>query len=310
MATGISQYEHVAINGLREVFDNITKLQIQEITKLGLFDIQNTVEDDEIWTSENSMEGPGELSDIGTPVLVSVEDGYQISSSKKRWGSGILIDERMRAQSQSKLKKLQAFLDRQRNKLLKTNKLKFLNEIHKLFNLGFSSETSPDGEAIFSASHTWNDSNPATFDNLVIGALDSGVWDEIERRGGAFTDSQGNQMPINFDTIHVKKGGSAHREAKRLFLDKIVPVTTATINIYQGMSIKVVANPYITSDTAYFATASMEDNPLKVNILKNIGLRPPKEDDNEGIRINCTGFYDYLCVNSPYAILGSVGVDA
>jgi hypothetical protein len=119
-------------------------------------------------------------------------------------------------------------------------------------------------------------------------------------------------MPLVFDTIVVKRGSAAAREAKKLFgMYGMKPVTIATINIYEG-EYTLIETPYITTANKlnWFALAQNMENPLYVGLVKMPAMNAPIVQNNEAIRSNITGYYKVGIQNIPIAVYGSTGSGA
>ena len=192
----------------------------------------------------------------------------------------------------------------------------FLNEMFKFLNYAFVSTyyAAPDGVALC-GTHSWNTPGASTFNNAGTAILTQEAMDELDEYGGAFLAPNSETglmvpMPLDFDTIVVKKGSANSRMAKMLFASGISPIAVADINIYEG-SKTIIETPYITSTNKnyWFAFASKDPmgNPLKIGIGEYPTLREPIRQNNEAVRTNCTGFWKQGIVNMPYAIFGSNG---
>lgn len=305
-----TDYAVQAVKGIKKSFDNAAQMKIKEYEDSRLFNFVNTNEVTEIFTSTEGMTGAKELGELETPPSLTLEDGYSVTLTEKRFGGAIILPERVyRRDGNDMTLKVNSFLQRQRNQLLVTNTHLFLTNIHKMYNEAFSSSSeflAPDSVEICGA-HTWK--SGATFDNGVTGVLTESAIDTAMEYAGAFTDASGRPMPLNFDTIIVKKGSTNARTAKKLFAYGISPVQINDINIYEG-EMTIIETPYISStNKAYwFLVDSSKENPLYVGIGEYPTLREPIKENNEAIRSNVTGFWKQWCINMPFAIYGSTGV--
>ena len=226
-----------------------------------------------------------------------------------RFGGSITVDEFMQTEGKDNTMKVDTYLTRQRNQLLESVRKLFLTEVHSFFNNAFNTTyyAAPDGVALC-GTHSWNTSGASAWNNGLTSGFGEAAVDAGIEHGGAFTDASGAPMPIDFDTIVVKKGSAAHRQALKLFAFGIQPTAINDINIYEG-EYKIVATPYITAANKlyWFMYASSLDNPLKVGITEMPNLKEPQVLENEAIRTNCTGFWKQGIVNQPYAWYGSDG---
>jgi hypothetical protein len=304
------EYALQKVKGIKKSFDNALANKIDEYRDNRIVDLYPTTEVFEIFTSTEGMTGAKELADSETPPVLDLYDGYSVQIEEKRFGGAIeLTEKEYRREENDNSTKVQTALKRKRNKLLTTNKQLFLTEMFKFLNYAFATTyyAAPDGAALC-ATHTWK--SGATFANNVTAKISQSAIDTLEEYGGAMVDSGGTEMPMDFDTIIVKKGSANAREARRLFAEGIKPTSVADINIYEGEK-TIIATPYIkTANKNYwFALASQDPNgnPLKIGIGEYPTLREPIRQNNEAIRTNCTGFWKQGIVNIPYAVYGSTG---
>jgi len=299
-----TDYAVQAVKGIKKSFDNAASLKIKEYMDSRLFNFENVSEVSEIFTSTEGMTGAKELSQLETPPSLRLEDGYSVTLTEKRFGGAIVLPEATyRRDGNDTTLKVNLFLQRQRNQLLVSNVNLFLTNIHKMYNEAFSSTSeflAPDGVELCGA-HTWK--SGATFDNGVTAVFSESAVDSAMEFGGAFTDAAGVPMPVNYDTIVVKKGSATARNAKKLFAFNISPVAVNDINIYEG-TMRVIETPYITyaNRLNWFLIDSSKEIPMYVGIGEMPTLRAPIIENNEAIRTNCTGFWKQGVNNMPYNV--------
>lgn len=304
------EYALQKVKGIKKSFDNALANAIDSYRDNRIVDLYPTTEVFEIFTSTEGMSGAKELGDAETPPILDLLDGYSVQIEEKRFGGAIeLLEKEYRREEPDTSTKVGVALKRKRNKLLIANKQLFLKEMFKFLNYAFATTyyAAPDGAALC-GTHTWK--SGLTFANNSTAKLTMTAIDDLEEYGGAMTDAAGTEMPMDFDTIVVKKGSANAREAKKLFAEGIKPVAVADINIYEG-SKTIIETPYITTANKnyWFAFASQDPNgnPLKIGIGEYPTLREPIRQNNEAIRTNCTGFWKQGIVNIPYAVYGSTG---
>lgn len=303
-----SDYALQAVKGIKKSFDNGLKYRVEQYMQEGCIKFYETSEISEIYTSTEGMTGVNELGELETPPSLTLGDGYSITISEERFGGAIIIPEKVyRRDGRDNTLKVDQFLQRQRNQLLKTNVNKLLTNAYLMFNEAFSSTSAylaPDSVEIC-GSHVWNSGN--TFDNAVTTVFDSDAYDTAWEYAGDFDAPDGKEMPLSWTEIVVKKGSAAHREAIRLFAKEIKPTAVNDINIYEG-ELRVVATPYITTARKanwYLLDLTTEESPLAVGIGEYPTMREPIKESNEAIRSNCTGFWKQACINMPYQVYGS-----
>jgi len=305
-----ADYVLQAVKGIKKSFDNACKYKMEEYMKQGYLQFYNTSEVSEIYTSTEGMTGVQELAEVETPPSLALEDGFSVTITEKRFGGALVVPEKVyRRDGADSTWKVDKFVQRQRNQLLKTATQKLMTNSHLMLNEAFSSTSAylaPDAVEVC-GSHTWASGN--TFDNAVTEALDSDAYDTAWEYAGAYTDPAGKQDPLNWTHIVVKKGSAAHREAIKMFAKDIKPTAVNDINIYEG-ELTVIETPYITTANKlnwFLYDLSKETSPLAVGIGEFPTLREPIKEANEAIRSNCTGFWKQGVINMTHQIYGSTG---
>jgi len=301
-------YALQAVKGIKEVANNGVQEDLMQYQDNRVFEFANSSEVFEIFTSTESLSGAIELGDSDTPPLVTLNDGYSVTVQEKRFGLGYTINEKTMARDRvDSTMQVENFIAENTNQVMKEAVHYLLTEAFELLNDGFTGAKylAPDGAAIF-GSHTW--ASGGTFDNGVTAVLSESAIDDMEEYAGAFTDASGKPMPMNFDIIIVKKGSAAERTARKLFAESISPVAVGDINLYQGEK-TIVSTPYITpaNKLNWFARDSRYKNPLRVKIGQMPTMHEPIALENQGYRVNVTGFFAVACTNMPYSYYGSTG---
>jgi len=305
-----ADYTLQAVKGIKKSHDNAMLNRIEGYLKQPCLQFYATSEVQEIFTSTEDMTGVRELGELETPPSLALEDGYSVTITEKRFGGAVVIPEKVyRRDGKDSTWKVDAYLQRQRNSLLKTNTHKLITNAHLMLNEAFSSGSdylAPDSVEVC-GSHTW--ASGTTFDNGVTDALDSDFMDTAEEYAGAFTNPAGKETPLNWTHIAVKKGSAAHREAIRLFAKEIKPTAVNDINIYEG-ELTVFDTPYITSTNkayTFLFDLSKEVSPLGIGIGEMPTMREPIKESNEAIRSNSTGFWKQGVNNMPFNVYGTDG---
>jgi hypothetical protein len=255
------------------------------------------------------MTGVKELAESETPPVLNLNEGRSIILTPGRFGGAIDFTETDYVKTGDNTTKIDEYLTRKRNALLIDLKYKMINDMFYMYNNAFSSSAltlAPDGVELCGA-HLKADGT-AWFTNYDTQAMDSGAIDSLDAYGGAFVDATGKSMPIDFNTIIVKKGGAAAREAKKLFAFNIQPVTVATVNIYYGAK-TIIETPLITNTNYWYAYDSNMpiDMPLYFGIVKMPTLHEPMKEKNQSVNIACTGYWKRGINNSPINFFGSIG---
>jgi len=299
-----------AVKGIKKSFDNGMRHMIDDYVDNKIVDIYPTDEVFEIFTSTEGMTGAKKLARRETPPLLDLKDGYSVQIQENTFGGGIEVpfEDYKRWQKDSTLK-VDEYLMRKRDALMKDNTYLFVDELFTFLNYAFATTyyAAPDAAALI-GTHTWNTAGASTFSNKATKALSLSAIDDMEEYGGAFKLADDKAMPIDFDIIIVKKGSQNEREAIKLFARDISPVAVADINIYQG-SKTIVATPHISStNKAYwFARASRIENSLKIGMGITPSLQEPIRQNNEAIRTNCMGIFKQGITNMSFDWYGSDG---
>jgi len=303
-----ADYAIQAVKGIKDVANNGVQDSLLMYKDNRIFEFAESSEVFEIFTSTEGVNGTIELGDAETPPLLTLEDGYSVTVQEKRFGSGFTINEKTYRRDQGDSTMMVDAFVAENSKQVMTDAVNyFLTESFELLNDGFvgASYLAPDAAAIF-ATHTWASGD--TFANNVTSVLSESAIDTMEEYSGAFQDASGKPMPMNFDTIIVKKGSAAERTARKLFAESISPVAIGDINLYEGEK-NIISSPYITAANKlnWFARDSKFKNPLRVKIGVMPTMHEPIRLENEAVRVNVTGFMAVACTNMPFSFYGSTG---
>lgn len=299
-----------AVKGIRKSFDNGMANKIDQYMDNRIVDMYKTDEVFEIYTSTEGMSGAKKLARRETPPVLKLEDGYSIQIQENTFGGAIEVpfEDYKRWQNDSTLK-VDQYLIRERNELMKTNTQLFLDEMFIFLNYAFATTyyAAPDTAALI-GTHTWKTFGADTFSNAATAALSMSAIDTLEEYAGNIVFPDGKKPSFDFDTIIVKKGSQNEREAKKLFAKDIKPTAVSDINIYQGTK-TIIATPHIfyANRNYWFARASQHENSLKLGIGMKPTLQEPIRQNNEAIRTNCMGVWKQGIVNMPLDWYGSTG---
>lgn len=306
----MSDYVVQMTKGIKESMDNMSEVSISQYMGLPIFDMRNTDEYTEIFTSTESMTGSKYLSEMEAPPVLKLEDGYSVSFSENRFGGAILTSESDMRKMKDNTMKVAEFLSRQRDAVVRDNHHFFVTEAFKFLNEAFLSTSAllaPDAVEICGV-HSWKTPGASTFDNGVTAALSTTALDAAMEFGGAFTDASGKPYPIKYDTIVVKQGSANERLARKLFAEGIAPTSIGDINIYQG-EMTIVTTPYITTANKlyWFLFDSRFNSPLYVGVGQYPTMQEPIKQNNESVLANVTGFFKLGVTNMPFNVYGSTG---
>lgn len=301
------------VKGIKKSFDNFASEEIRRYQDMRIFDFYNTTEVFEKFTSIEGLSGSRKLGENEAPPVLTLDDGYSVQIEEERFGGAIeLTEAEYRREANDNTIKVDNALKKKRNQVLVDNINLFLEQAFYFLNHAFDSAASylaPDSVELC-GTHSWKKSGASTWANKTTAELSEAAIDAAMEFGGAFTDAQGKPMPINYDTIIVKKGSAAARWAKKQFAFGISPIAVADINIYEGEFI-IIETPYITSANKKYWFLRDSKFPLGNSVVIGIGeyptLREPIKQNSEAIRTNCTGFWKQGIVNLPVDWYGGDG---
>jgi len=171
---------------------------------------------------------------------------------------------------------------------------------------------SPDLAALYDT-HTWKSTSETFSNDLGTDAIDVDHAADVAEYAGAFTDSHGVPMPLNFTKIFVKKGGDASKQAKAVYASKnaqgqYTVTDLDDMNIYSG-SVQVIETPRMSSGNDYFYISDMSglnlENPLFVEFIQRpMSEGTFKENDNLTREMPYSSSFKYGIKNLPFNILG------
>lgn len=306
-----ADYALQAVKDIKEVFNNAVPDALEQYKDNRVIDMYDTSEVYEVFTSTEGLDGYKKLSGRETPPSLNLEDGYRVVLEEARSGGAIVVQESTyRRDKQDSTVKVDNFLMRQRDNLMKDGVNDLMVDAFSMLNNAFDSGAAtlaPDSVELC-GTHSW--ATGSTFTNAATAALDADAVDDLDEYAGDFSDSSSSDKPFihDFGVIIVKKGSAAARTAKRLFAFGITPATVANINIYEGEK-TIIETPYITTANKlkWFARDLSFRNSIVLGIGNAPTMREPQIQADESVRSNVTGFWKFGIVNMPHDIYGSTG---
>lgn len=294
------------VKGIKLSFDNAVQDEISQYQDNRIVDFYDTTEVFEIFTSTEGMTGFKKLGDLETPPSLTLEDGYSVTIYEERFGGAITLPEKVyRRDGVDNTIKVDTYLMRQRNQLMKEAVHTVVKSAMDFLNDGFTGAKylAPDGVALF-GTHIWK--TGGSFNNKTTAPLSEDAIDDVVEYGGDFKDPSGKPMPIDFDTIIVKKGSPNAKIAKQYFAETIAPTKVADINIYEG-SFTIIETPYIDDKDNWFMRSSRLENSLKFGIGIYPSMNEPILEKNLSIYSSATGFWKQGICNLPFDWYASDG---
>lgn len=275
MVFTINEFNTAFSKDIKETFHNQSMEAEMNSTYAKLYDVSDTNEYTASYTSTEGVDLPSYFDEGETLGDTKLGKGYKTTYSSREFGKFIGITKQARLKLGDNSEKIAVYAEKQKKSMLVAMKSFLEKEMAGLMDYANASSASykilsPDLLPIASAAHVWN-STGATFDNdLGTDAIDIGHAADVETYAGAFTDSQGTAMPLNFNKIFVKKGGAASKQAKAVYASKNAQgqyqvTDLGDMNIYSGM-VQVIETPWMASGNDYLYVASTDElgveNPL------------------------------------------------
>ncbi len=315
----IQEFNSDFAKSVKKHFDNQTMEAIRNSAMNKIFDVADTDEYSESFTSNEGVDQPTYFDENENLPESKIGKGYRSTFDSEEFGHTISVSKKARLKARDNTEKILEIVNNQKNGALVAMHSFLEKETHKILNDAFTGSyvLAPDGLSVCNDAHLWNSSD-GTFDNkLASSALSLDVVKAVEAYGGAFVDSTGAEMPLNFKTIIVKKGGAAAALAKQIFgIENIRTQYQATsvgnINIYAG-EYTIIETPWLTSGTAYFFVADSDmlavENPMFVNFIERPQLQGDvmTESQNLSWKWAYAGSFKYGLRNLPFTLVGSPG---
>ena len=309
---------------IKKVYSNMSMLALDKSYFTRWARKYNTDEYSESFTSDEGIDDFAPLSESGAVKDLTRGTGYKVSIVSDEYAGRLLVTKKMRIRAKDDTTKLGKLLAKDMRKIAEAGRRHIEKRAHAMLNNGFVTTgltdpghgivLAPDSLALFSDSHVWNSSG-TTFDNKGTSKFTMAVWEAALTQMTDLVDAFGAKLPVNLDTIVVKKNSDAAYRVKRIFFGKVyadsVDVTAATtdINIHQGNAdgIKVIETPYLTSGDAWFAFDSSIENPLIVKTVQEPNMEDKQVRENLDWVYPSTLSYEVGCDNMPYMWYGSTG---
>ncbi|MEF3306677.1 phage head protein [Paenibacillus sp. GYB003] len=171
----------------------------------------------------------------------------------------------------------------------------------------------PDGQPLYSASHPYSPTNSVDVQsNLMTKELTIDTWDEAQVMAQGWVDDRGVLMAANLDEIMVHPYNMrvafqiAGIDGKGIGYEP--GSSDFNINVFEGQ-IKVIVNPFLTSQKAWFAFDSGRRRQHAIWFWRRRAENGTIEDfDTEVAKFKVVGRWSYG-YNTPWYTIGSTGVD-
>ena len=255
-----SQYSHLFGSSMLPVLEEMFRLEIEQHPSRREMLFKKVAHDRDIWQSS-------ELHDLDLFAVVGEGSDYTFKRPKQgasktltvvKYGLGVSISEEMVADGKMDL------VGDMIRKLGRSAKESQEIQAMNVFNNGFSSVTTADGVALFSASHTLP--SGGTLRNVLSTAADLSV-------------TSLDTMLSDFETVFVGDSGIiyrlmpknlvVHSSNRRYAMELIgseLKADTAdnNMNSLKGEGLQVVSSPHLTDTDAWFLTAAPVETGLRI----------------------------------------------
>ncbi len=282
----ISYFDSAFTRDLQKTFQDFSMEALMNGAFSKFCDVRDT---NEFTTNVATTEGsnnPSWVPESGEFPVRELNKGYRGSFVAQHYAQKLIVSKDTRVKSNDSMEKISTFLQDERDAAI-NNMYDFMEkQVHLLLNTATTTTNfvALDGQPIISASHVWQ--TGGTFSNLMSSApLSIATVNAAAAYGGSFTAPLGQEMPLNFDTIIVKKGGAASRAARQLFGIKdsgqYKPTTIGGINIYFG-EYTIIETPWMTNGNAYFFMnlQGRYKSPFLFDIVQSPTMADLKEETN------------------------------
>jgi hypothetical protein len=318
MVLTVAEFNTEFSKNIKEMFDNQSREAMKNAAYSLVYDVSDTSEYTASYTSTEGGDLPAYF-DEGEPLKnSSIGKGYKVTYDSAEFGHKMAITKKARLKVGDNTESIAKIADKQKNTLILQMKNFIELETRALLDYANGSNAAykilaPDLKPLYSGTHTWK-STGTTFDNdLGTDAIDLAHAADIKTYAGAFTDSHGIPMPLNFDRIFVKLGGAASKQAKAIYASTTAQgqyqvTDLGNINIYAG-DVKVIEVPRMSSGNDYFYMADTSmlnvDNPLFVEFVQRpMAEGTFKENDNLTWEMPASCSFKFGIKNLPFNIIG------
>ena len=281
----LAEYTLQSQKGIAKSFDNGAKISLEKFIKLPIFNVQGDDEWAGLFTSTEGFTGMRETGEHETPEVNTLGDGYSVTITKKRFTNAYEITSSDIERAKDNTTMVDKFLIRKRDHALRDAKRFFTKGLLDFFNYGdvTTKYAAPDTKALYATDHAWNSGE--TFGNKGTSAFSQSAVQAAMQAGSLISDSVGELMDVNYDTIVVYKNTEAAVAAKQLFAFGITPTAVGDVNIYEGTMTIIELPLYVVANAAdwfLFDTSMPDENPLYAGIGQFPHFTSPKVQNNKG----------------------------
>jgi len=315
MAGHITNETDLAISLLKDgaeevngVFDALTIVKFKDTD---IADIKYTKHREEIYTAnEDMMEDFANLAENEIPPYANLLEGFKISVIPQRKGLRLGVSQTVRMDKMDDTMSVKEFIAEQEEMLVLKGMRTLTKEIINGYTNAFTSFLAPDGVALCGQHVTKAGVN--WFNNRLTGnpKLTEASIEQLDTYGSELTAPSGDQMPIDFDAVIVRKNSPNAKMARKLFDCTIAPTKIGDINIYEGEK-QVIEHPYLPKDS-WFAFNKELGNPITMLVRKKpiIDSEFILKTSALGIDYPATTYIKAFVKTMPFAFAGSDGSES
>ncbi len=295
---------------VKESFDQFSTEAMRNSAINVLFNVANSSDYSKGYSSVEGWDWVdyfGEGADLGD---VDTQEGYNTVGVSEEFGWKIKTTyKEMLNEKDSDT--LYSTIESKKIPVLVSNAANFIEtESMKMFNNGFGGwALAPDGADIFGThtyKSTWTTFTNRHATNIVAG---SGALTALEAYAWNFKDASGAPMPVSPKTLLCKKGGSASVAFRQVLASNadLVATTVGNVNIYNNGDYTLIESPFVTSDTAWGAFDSRQENPLSIDFIERPNLKERQTRENLTQVTPLAWSFRYGCFQLPTTWYGSDG---
>ncbi len=294
---------------ITRAFSLLSEESIKKSHFTKIFRVYDTDEYSESFTSDEGIDDIAPLNESENVKDNKLYEGYKTTITSEEYAGSLRITKKMRLKAKDDTVKLAKMIAPKNKKLVIATRRYIERKAHTLLSGAFGSTLAPDLNPII-GTHTWK--SGGTFSNQVTGnpLLSAAAWDIVQEMGADFTDPQGAEMPLIFDTIVVKAGSANARMARKLFGNKRLFADDITsINIYEDDNVTVIETPYLpaANKANWFAHDSSQENSLVVKFVQRAMLEDKQTNKALDEIFPITVSFEAGVDNMPYDWIGSDG---
>lgn len=258
--------------------------------------------DRDIWQATETHDLPlfNEMAEAEDYAYVGMKQGYNKTLSMVKYGLGASISEE--AIDDGKFDLVADLMRRMARSARESQEISAMN----IFNNGFASELSSDGQAVFASGHLLPSggtfrNKPSSAADLSVSSLETALTD-FETQ---FVGDSGIYYRIMPKILLVHP--SNRRLAKELIGSDLKPETTDNnLNSFKEEGLMVMSSPRLTDQDAWFLLGAPSDTGLRIVSRSPIQTKSNEHFDNDTIKYK-SRYREKIGVTHAYGVYGNAG---